>query len=159
MSSPSIEPEGRSHEEGVPRAGEAFALVALGALFGVVLLGSEVASWYRIDAMFRFAEFHLFGVIGSAIVTSMLGLELARRFGPRAEDGRRLSIPHKERTPWLARYAFGGALFGVGWGLTGACPGPLFAWIGAGASIYLVPLAAALAGTFAYALVRDRLPH
>jgi uncharacterized membrane protein YedE/YeeE len=145
--------------EGLPSRLEGLLLFLAGVGFGIALMRSEVASWYRIFEMFRFDSFHLFGVIGSAVATAALGMALLRRFGVRSLTGGSIAIDRKARTPWLARYLLGGTLFGVGWALVGACPGPIFAWLGAGASIYLVPLASALLGTWAYGAVRDRLPH
>lgn len=146
-------------EPGVPSAGESVLLLALGVGFGVVLMKAEVVSWYRIFEMFRFDSFHLYGVIGSAVATAALGIELLRRLGLRSREGRPIEIPGKAHTPWFARYLLGGTVFGLGWGLLGACPGPLFAWIGGGEAIYLVPLVSAILGTWTYGAVRDRLPH
>ncbi len=153
--------EGRSaarERESISPAELLFELV-LGVGFGVLLVKSEAASWYRIHEMFRFASFQLFGVIGSAIAVAALGVAALRSLGGVTVDGRAIAPPRKERTPLFARYALGGSCFGLGWGLLGACPGPIFAWLGAGASAYLIPFAAALAGTFVYGLLRHRLPH
>lgn len=142
-----------------PSLRESAFLLALGIGFGTVLMKSEVASWYRIFEMFRFESFRLYGVIGSAIATAALGIALLRRLALRSQSGDPIVIPPKATTPWYARYLLGGIVFGFGWGLLGACPGPIFAWLGAGQSIYLVPLGAAMLGTCAYGAVRSRLPH
>lgn len=132
--------------------------VAVGTFFGTVLVKSEVVSWYRIQEMFRFQSFHMYGVIGSAVVTAALALWLLRRFGVRSLGGAPLQVPPKVLGRGT-RYWLGGSLFGLGWALTGACPGPLFALVGSGSSVFLVAIAAALAGTSVYGLLRPRLPH
>jgi uncharacterized membrane protein YedE/YeeE len=132
--------------------------LALGTFFGIVLVKSEVVSWFRIQQMFRFQSFHMYGVIMTAVLVAGISLELLRRSGRRGPDGAPLGIPPKEMGSGL-RYALGGTLFGIGWSLTGACPGPLFALLGAGISVMIVPIATALFGTWLYGLVRSRLPH
>ena len=130
----------------------------IGILFGVVLVKSEVVSWFRIQEMFRFESFYMYGVMGTAVITAALSLVLIRRLGVRSLSGEPIRIPPKQLGKGT-RYWLGGAIFGLGWGLVGACPGPLFALLGAGISIMLVPIAAALAGTRIYGAVRERLPH
>ena len=132
--------------------------MALGVLFGVVLTKSEVISWFRIQEMFRFQSFHMYGVIGSAIVVAALGLQLIRRSGLRSLDGQVITVPQKKMGNGT-RYWLGGLLFGLGWGLVGACPGPLLALIGSGVGVVTVVLLSALAGTWAYGILRPRLPH
>jgi uncharacterized protein len=131
--------------------------LAIGTYFGFVLIKAEVVSWYRIQEMFRFQSFHMYGVIVSAIVVAALTVALVRRFELRAVDGRAITFTLKART-W-PRYVWGGSLFGVGWALAGACPGPLAALIGAGLWPFAIVLLAALAGTYAYGLLAGRLPH
>ncbi len=138
---------------------ESMAYVAIGGVLGILFVKSEVLSWYRIQEMFRFESFHMYGVIGSALAVAASSLWLMRRMQAQALRGDMIRVPPK---PWEgvgARYWMGGFVFGLGWALLGACPGPIFALIGAGHTVYVVPLAAAMAGTFAYALVRDSLPH
>jgi uncharacterized protein len=125
--------------------------------FGIVLIKSEAASWYRIQEMFRFQGFHMYGIIGSAVLTGMVGVWLLRQARGQALDGSPIRISPKE-AGW-ARYVFGGLAFGTGWGLIGACPGPVFALIGAGALPMLLVLAFAMLGTWTYAVLRDKLPH
>jgi uncharacterized membrane protein YedE/YeeE len=132
--------------------------LVLGALFGVVLTKSEVISWFRIQEMFRFQAFHMYGIIGSAIVTAALGLQVIRRLGLRTLDGSAIEVPPKAMGRGT-RYWLGGAIFGLGWALVGACPGPLFALLGTGVGVIAVPLVAALAGTWVYGALRSRLPH
>ena len=131
----------------------------LGIGLGIVFIESEVISWFRIQEMFRFQSFHMYGTIGSAVAVGALSVWLIRRFQPRTIRGDVIVIPPKERTPVLRRYWIGGTIFGAGWALLGACPGPIFALIGTGATVLLVALASAVAGTWVYAHVRHILPH
>ena len=130
----------------------------LGVVFGFVLSKSEVVSWFRIQEMFRFQSFRMYGIIGSAIATAALSLFIIKRLGLRDLAGETITIPPKEMGSGV-RYILGGALFGVGWALTGACPGPLFALIGNGVSVMLAAIASALVGTWIYGWLRSRLPH
>ncbi|MFI5163573.1 MAG: YeeE/YedE family protein [Sphingobacteriales bacterium] len=127
-----------------------------GVLFGIVLVKSEVISWFRIQEMFRFQAFHMYGVIGSAVVVGMISVWLIKRFNIRSADGEAIIIPKKEFT-WGNVY--GGLIFGLGWAVTGACPGPLFALIGTGFPVIVVTLLSAVAGTWVYGLIRNNLPH
>lgn len=130
----------------------------IGGLFGAVLLESEVISWFRIQEMFRFESFHMYGIIGSAVLVAGVSLEIIRRLDLRDETGSPVGLPPKTLGTG-ARYIAGGAIFGVGWALTGACPGPLVALVGAGVPVMLVAIASALAGTWTYGYLRPRLPH
>lgn len=127
-----------------------------GIAFGLLLVKSEVVSWFRIQEMFRFQSFHMYGVIGSAVLTGMLAVWLIRKMNIKDLEGRPVSFPKKE---FSKGQVYGGLLFGLGWGMTGACPGPLFALVGTGATVIAVMLASAVAGTWVYGRVRDRLPH
>lgn len=130
----------------------------LGTSFGFVLTKSEVISWYRIQEMFRFQSFHMFGIIGSAIVVAASGLWLISRTEARSLSGERITVPPK-RLGNGTRYWAGGTMFGLGWALVGACPAPLFALVGTGESVMLAAIASALVGTWTYAMLRHRLPH
>ena len=130
----------------------------LGVLFGVLLIKSEVISWFRIQEMFRFQAFHMYGIIGSAVVVAAVSLQVIKRMGTRSLDGELIVVPPKVMGAGT-RYWLGGTLFGLGWGLIGACPGPLFALVGSGVSVMLVPLVAAIVGTWCYGALRSRLPH
>ena len=130
----------------------------LGCAFGAVLTESEVISWFRIQEMFRFQAFHMYGVIASAILVAGVSLALIKRLGLRGSDGQRLGLAPKEVGSG-ARYVIGGAMFGVGWALTGACPGPLVALVGSGVPVMIVAVVSALAGTWTYGYLRPRLPH
>jgi len=130
----------------------------VGIYFGIVFTKSEVISWYRIQEMFRFQAFHMYGIIGSAVVVALLSIQIIKRLGVRAADGSEIKIPPKEMGNGT-RYWAGGTMFGLGWALTGACPGPLFALIGNGVSVMLVAILAAIAGTYTYGVLRPKLPH
>lgn len=129
----------------------------VGAFFGVVLSKAEVVSWYRIYEMFQFDSFHMYGVIGSAIAFGILFVQLIKRTQMKSVDGVEIHIPPKNRS--VARYLLGGIIFGLGWALTGACPGPMFILLGHGVGVILVVIASATLGTFVYGLVRHKLPH
>lgn len=139
-------------------AGRLALYLALGVVFGVVVTKSEVISWFRIQEMFRFQAFHMYGVIGSAVVVAGLSLQLIKRSGARALDGERIVVPPKAMGRGT-RYWLGGLIFGLGWALVGACPGPLFALVGSGVSVMIVTLLSAVLGTWIYGALRPRLPH
>ena len=133
------------------------AYLLAGLYFGVVLVKSEAASWYRIQEMFRFESFHMFGLIGSAVLTGLVTTALLRRSGLKSRDGQTIRVADKEKA-WR-RYVLGGLTFGVGWGLAGVCPGPIFTLLGAGVWPMLIVLLFALLGTWAYGALRPHLPH
>ncbi|HUI11491.1 MAG TPA: DUF6691 family protein [Bacteroidota bacterium] len=128
----------------------------LGTFFGVILCNGEVISWFRIQEMFRFDSFHMYGVIGSAVVVGALSMAIVRKLGFPSVEGTPIVI---ERKTLGKGTVFGGLLFGVGWALTGACPGPLYALAGGGYVAYAAALLSAIGGALVYGLVRDRLPH
>lgn len=130
----------------------------VGVVFGAILVKSEVVSWYRIQEMFRMQSFHMYGMIGSAFATAAIGVQLLKRLGIRTVSGETIVVPAKQLGRGH-RYWIGGFIFGIGWALTGTCPGPLFALLGTGASVLIVVLSAALLGTWAYGGLRGRLPH
>jgi len=132
--------------------------LAAGTFFGFVLIKSEVISWFRIQEMFRFDSFHMYGIIGLAIVVGLISIQLIKRFNVKDLDGNTITIPPKDPKQ-VSRYIIGGSAFGLGWALLGACPGPMFALLGSGLTIMIVPILAALAGTYTYGLLRDKLPH
>jgi uncharacterized membrane protein YedE/YeeE len=131
---------------------------ALGTAFGFVLVEAEVVSWFRIQEMFRFDSFHMYGIIGAAVLTAALSLLIIKQLGMRGSDGRLLQLQPKTLGTGV-RYVAGGSLFGLGWALTGACPGPLVALVGAGVPVMGVAVLSALAGTWTYATLRPKLPH
>ena len=132
--------------------------VVLGLLLGIVLTKSEVISWFRIQEMFRFQSFHMYGIIGSAVMVAAIALQVIKRTGVHAMNGERIVVPPKTLGAGT-RYWLGGTFFGLGWALVGACPGPLFALLGTGVTVIVVPLASAIAGTWMYGMLRPRLPH
>jgi uncharacterized membrane protein YedE/YeeE len=127
----------------------------LGALFGIILIKSEVVSWFRIQEMFRLQAFHMYGIIGSAIVVGMISILIIKRFNIKTINGEEIVIPKKE-FHWGNIY--GGLIFGLGWAITGACPGPLYALLGSGFYVISITLISALVGTWVYALLRHKLP-
>jgi uncharacterized membrane protein YedE/YeeE len=132
------------------------AYLVLGVVFGILLIKGQVADWYRIQEMFRLQSFHMYGIIGSAIAVAMSSLWLLRRFKACCSDGTPVKIGSKTMNKGQL---YGGLLFGLGWGATGACPGPLFAQIGAGESIVILTLVSALVGTLVYGFVHHKLPQ
>ncbi len=129
---------------------------AWGLLFGIVFVKAEIISWFRIQEMFRFESFHMYGVIGTAVVVGMISIALIKRTGLKTVHGESIHIPDKT---FNKGQIYGGLLFGLGWAITGACPGPLFAQMGAGFSVIIVTFLSAWFGTYAYGLLRDKLPH
>jgi uncharacterized membrane protein YedE/YeeE len=129
-----------------------------GIAFGFVMIKSEAASWYRIMEMFYFQSFHMFGIMASAIATGLTGVLLLKRYGRLLTlDGEPIVIPQK--APGHYNYIFGGLIFGLGWGVIGLCPGPIFSLVGMGSIGALAALAGALHGTWLYGLVKNWLPH
>lgn len=128
-----------------------------GIIFGIVLIKSEVASWFRIYEMFQFDAFHMYGVIGTAVVTGVLVTQLLKRKPIKSLDNKPITFEDKDFLP--KKYLIGGTLFGLGWALTGACPGPMFALLGAGYYAVLIPIIFAILGTLAYGVLKDKLPH
>jgi len=130
----------------------------LGGAFGAILVEAEVVSWFRIQEMFRFDAFQMYGIIGTAVLTAAVSLVTIERLGLRGPDGEPLGLPPKALGSGV-RYLAGGTTFGVGWALTGGCPGPLVALVGAGVPVMLVAIVSALAGTWTYGRLRTTLPH
>lgn len=130
--------------------------LVVGVLFGILFVKSEVISWFRIQEMFRLQSFHMYGIIGSAVVVGILSVWLIKKFNVKTIYGEPISISPKK---FNKGQIYGGLLFGFGWALTGACPGPLFAQIGTGATVIAVTLLSAVAGTWAYGYFREKLPH
>jgi len=128
----------------------------MGLLFGIILVKSEVISWYRIQEMFRLQSFHMFGVIGSAVVTGIISVWLIKKFNIKTIRGEKIELPAKQ---FNKGQIYGGLIFGFGWAITGACPGPLFAQIGSGYSVIIITLLSAIAGTWVFGYFKERLPH
>ena len=131
--------------------------LSIGMFFGVVMYKSEAASWFRIYEMFQFDSFNMYGIIGSALLVGVIGIQLIKRKNLKTFFGDRIKIASKERG--FKKYFFGGTIFGLGWALAGACPGPIYTLIGAGYVSILVVLAGALLGAYLYGLLRKKLPH
>lgn len=131
--------------------------ILAGIVFGIVMVKSEAVSWYRIQEMFRFQSFHMYGIIGTAVVLGALSVYIIKKFHLRDVQGEFIHLPDKDRQ-WT-KYAFGGLIFGSGWALTGACPGPMFVNIGYGYVAMAIVVAGALLGTYLYGLVKHKLPH
>ncbi len=134
-----------------------FRYIFVGIVFGIALTKAEIISWFRIYEMFRFQSFHMYGVIGTAIVLGIVVTQLIKRTKMKAVDGTPIIIQPKSRS--IPRYLIGGIFFGLGWALTGACPGPLFILLGNGFGVIAIVILSAVLGTYAYGLVRNRLPH
>ncbi|MEP6627305.1 MAG: DUF6691 family protein [Ginsengibacter sp.] len=128
----------------------------IGILFGTTLMKADAVSWFRMQEMFRFQGFQMFGIFMTAIPTAALSLFILKKLKIKTLDGEPIHIKKKEFN-W--GYIYGSVLFGIGWGLTGACPGPIYVQIGSGVSIAIVTLLSALAGTWVYSYLKPRLPH
>jgi uncharacterized protein len=133
-----------------------FKYLAVGIIFGLVLVKAEIISWYRIQEMFRLQSFHMYGVIGAAVIVGIISVWIIKRFRIKTLYGERIEFHGKK---FNQGQIYGGLIFGLGWALTGACPGPLFAQIGTGATGISIVILSALAGTWTYGYFRDRLPH
>ncbi len=132
--------------------------LSIGTGFGFVLVKSEVVSWFRIQEMFRFDSIHMYGIIGLAVIVGMISVQLIKRYNMKDAQGNPISIPPKDSSQ-VTRYIAGGSIFGLGWALLGACPGPMFALLGSGLTVMIVPITAALLGTYVYGVLRPKLPH
>jgi uncharacterized protein len=133
-----------------------FKYLIVGIVFGLTLTKTEAVSWFRIQEMFRFQSFHMYGIIGSAILVAMISILIIKRFKIKSIQGEDILIPDKKFNKGAI---FGGTIFGMGWALAGACPGPLYALVGAGYTVALVVIASALLGTWTYSYLRPKLPH
>ena len=131
--------------------------LGLGILFGIIMTKSEAISWYRIQEMFRFDSFHMYGIIGSALITGIIFIQLIKRRQLKTIDSEEIKL--KDKNLSFARYLGGGIVFGLGWALTGACPGPMFTLLGGGYFIIIVLIASTIMGTLFYGIARDKLPH
>lgn len=134
-----------------------FRYLFIGIIFGITLAKAEVISWYRIYEMFRFQSFHMYGVIGSSVVLGIILIQIIKRNGIKSIDGQPIVINPKQFS--IPRYLIGGIIFGLGWAMTGACPGPMFILLGNGVTVIIVVILSALLGTYTYGLLRNKLPH
>lgn len=131
--------------------------ILLGILFGIILIKSEAVSWFRIQEMFRFQSFHMYGIIGSAVFIGAISVFLIKKFDIKTISGEKIKFSPKPFNK--IGNITGGALFGLGWALVGACPGPLYALLGAGYSIFIIPIISAVIGVVVYGLLKNKLPH
>ncbi len=129
----------------------------IGIIFGIVMYKSEAASWFRIFEMFQFQSFHMYGIIGSALFLGVLGTYLIKKKNLKSIDGEPITFTPKDKS--FSRYMYGGIIFGLGWALAGACPGPIYTLIGAGYISIFIVLAGSLIGTLLYGIFRKKLPH
>ena len=129
----------------------------VGIIFGIVMTKSEAVSWYRIQEMFRFQAFHMYGIIGTAVALGVLGIFIIKKLKLKDISGNFISLQHKEKS--VLRYLLGGTIFGLGWALSGACPGPIVVNFGMGFLSFGIVFFFAILGTFVYGLVKDKLPH
>ncbi|WP_152286721.1 DUF6691 family protein [Flavicella marina] len=129
----------------------------IGILFGVVMTKSEAISWYRIQEMFRFQSFHMYGIIGTAVSIGIVMMAWMKRIDFKSITG--ASIKQKIAEPGVLRYLLGGTVFGLGWALSGACPGPLYVLLGANFPVFIIVIIGAVLGTFTYGVFKDKLPH
>lgn len=130
--------------------------MVVGIIFGIAFVKAEIISWFRIQEMFRLDSFHMYGVIGTGVMLGMIFVQLIKRFNIKTLSGEEIVIPKKE---FHKGQIYGGLIFGLGWAITGACPGPLFAQIGSGYSVIIVTFLSATAGVWVYGYFRDKLPH
>lgn len=130
--------------------------ILIGIVFGIILIKSEVVSWFRIQEMFRFQSIHMFGIIGLAIITGMVSIQIIKRYRIKTVKGEPIVLKPKKMHKGNL---IGGIIFGLGWALTGACPGPLYALLGNGFLIISVILLSAIFGAWAYGMLRNNLPH
>ncbi|GJM32696.1 MAG: transporter [Saprospiraceae bacterium] len=131
--------------------------ILAGVLFGIIMAKGEIISWYRIYEMFRFESFHMYGIIGSAVVLGILMVQIIKRTQLKDIQGSSITFNPKDKS--IIRYLVGGTIFGLGWALAGACPGPMFVLVGYGYLSLLIVIGGALLGTFLYGLLKSRLPH
>lgn len=128
-----------------------------GIVFGIILIKSEAASWFRIYEMFQFQSFHMYGIIGSAVGLGVVIVALLKRFKAKDQSGKHIHFSNKQKS--IYRYLIGGVLFGLGWALSGACPGPMFTLFGAGFFPIIISIIGAILGTWVYGLLKHKLPH
>ena len=133
-----------------------FKYSLVGIIFGIVFIKAEIISWFRIQEMFRLQSFHMYGVIGSAVVVGMISVFLIKKFNIKTIAGETVDFHPKK---FQKGQVYGGLIFGLGWAITGACPGPIFAQIGSGYMVVIVTLLSAVAGTWVYGLLKDKLPN
>ena len=150
------EEEGTNHQSTAETFVSNLKYVVIGVFFGIVFVKAEIVSWFRIQEMFRLASMHMYGVIGTAVVVATISTLLRKKFNIKTLAGE--EVVFSER-PFNKGNIFGGLLFGFGWALTGACPGPMYGLFGSGFMVFAVALFSAVAGTYVYGLLQEKLPH
>lgn len=136
---------------------KALKYILSGMLFGIVMTKSEAISWFRIQEMFLFQSIHMYGIIGVAVIMGVIIVATIKHFNLKDINGEPILFPDKDKS--VPRYLIGGIIFGLGWAMTGACPGPMYTLLGHGIPLMLIVIASALLGTLTYGAMRDKLPH
>ncbi len=131
--------------------------ILTGIFFGIILTKSEAVSWYRIQEMFRFQSFFMYGIIGTAVVTGIILVAAIKKYRLKDIAGKPIRFDRKDK--YWKKYLIGGSIFGIGWAMTGACPGPVFVLLGQGYAVMVMVIAGALTGTWVFGLLRNRLPQ
>ena len=134
-----------------------FLALLIGIFLGIIFMKAEVLSWFRIQEMFAFQSFHMYGIIGSAIAVGALSVVIIRKLGAKSIEGNVIEL--NDKAPNYKSAYIGGTIFGLGWAMTGACPGPMYALVGSGTTVFLISIAMGILGVLAYAALRSRLPH
>ena len=134
-----------------------FGFFSIGILFGIIMTKSEAISWFRIHEMFRFESFHMYGIIGTAVVLGAIFIYFMKRFNVKTLSGKGVAYPYMDLS--VRRHLIAGSIFGLGWALAGACPGPMYVLLGHGYPIFLLIIASAVLGAFTYGAFKDRIPH
>jgi uncharacterized membrane protein YedE/YeeE len=129
----------------------------LGTFLGIIFMKAEVLSWFRIQEMFAFQSFHMYGIIGSAIAVGALSIWLIRKAGMKSIEGNIIEL--KDKAPNYKSAYIGGTIFGLGWAMTGACPGPMYALVGSGTTVFILSIIMGIVGVLTYAALRSKLPH
>jgi uncharacterized membrane protein YedE/YeeE len=148
--------EGRNNQTGGENFFSNLKYILVGLFFGIVFVKAEIVSWFRIQEMFRLASFHMYGVIGTAVVVATIATLIIKKFKIKTLQGEEVVFTER---PFNKGNIIGGLCFGFGWALTGACPGPMYGLIGSGFLVFIVALLSAVAGTYVYGLLQDKLPH
>lgn len=134
-----------------------FLALLIGIFLGIIFMKAEVLSWFRIQEMFAFQSFHMYGIIGSAIAVGALSVLIIRKLGTKSIEGNVIEL--NDKAPNYKSAYIGGTIFGLGWAMTGACPGPMYALVGSGTTVFLISIAMGILGVLAYAALRSKLPH
>jgi uncharacterized membrane protein YedE/YeeE len=151
-----IEEEGTNHQSGSETFLSNLKYVFVGVFFGIVFVKAEIVSWFRIQEMFRLSSFHMYGVIGTAVVVAAISTFLIKKFNIKTIQGEQVIFTDR---PFNKGNVLGGLCFGFGWALTGACPGPMYGLIGSGFLVFIVALLSAVGGTYLYGVLQSKLPH